>query len=82
MPRKYERRNLDWSDPEAAAAYKRQYFQEHHTPGTIRPESGYAKEVTVNGVVYGSIAAAARALGISKQRLSVIVQQRGRDIDV
>jgi len=80
MTRSYLRRAIDWSDPAAKAEYNRAYFRAHHVPGTIKPESGYAKSVTINGVPYPSLAAAARAIGITRQRMSAIVQRDGETI--
>lgn len=77
MSRKFVRRDIEWADPDAKKEYNRQYYQEHHA-GTIKR----AKPVTVNGISYDSIAEAARAHGITKQRMSQIVQKRGRAVEL
>lgn len=72
---------VDWSDPAAVAAWHRAYRFENSTSQGIKPESGRRKEVRVNGTLYPTIADAARALGISKQRMSQIVKRDGYDIE-
>ena len=72
---------VDWSDPAAVAAWYRGYRAEHSTSKGIKPESGKHKEVRVNGILYSTLADAAQALGITKQRMSQIVKRDGYDIE-
>ena len=75
------RSGVDWSDPAAVAEYKRRYREVHEPPTGEKPESGTPKTVIVNSVAYATLADAARALGISKQRMSQIVKRDGYDIE-
>jgi len=77
-------RKVDRSDPAAVKEYRHYMYvmsPATYKPTGEKPESGTPKAVTINGVTYPTLAAAARALGVSKQRVSQRVKRDGYDIE-